>query len=135
MWVNFGVPCGTASRAREIRLSHQHHGPRPMRSEAFPDGLPANQLPENSLLRLRSANRLYSVTTKLIKNLSSHTVWAVENPSRSYLWRTSYFQELSKDRETYRFEYHMCMFGGLRFKRKLISDKLQRIRRCNPCLP
>ena len=26
LWVHFGVPCGTASRAREIRLSQQHHG-------------------------------------------------------------------------------------------------------------
>ncbi len=94
LWVHFGVPCGTASRAREIRLSQQHHGPRPMRSEAYPDGLPANQLSENSLLRLRAANRLYSFTIKRIKNLNSHTIWTVENSSRSYLWQTSYFQEL-----------------------------------------
>lgn len=88
-----------------------------MRSSQRPDGLPAHQLSQISLDRLRAANRLYAFTVQVINTLNDHTVWTVENPSRSYLWETSYFQELVQSRKTYRFEYHMCMFGGLRFKR------------------
>ena len=30
LWLHFGVPCGTASRAREIRLNRFVHGPPPL---------------------------------------------------------------------------------------------------------
>lgn len=116
LWVHFGVPCGTSSRAREIRLSKYHHGPRPMRSADYPDGLPPHELPRSSLDRLRAANRLYALTVRVIRYLNEHTIWTVENPSGSYLWDTSYFQGLLAEKQTFRFEYHMCMFGGFRFK-------------------
>ena len=117
LWIHFGVPCGTASRSRDIRMSDTHHGPLPMRSDQHPDGLPSWQLARSALVRLRAANRLYRLTVRIIRNLNPHTVWSVENPSRSYLWQTSYFQQLLQSGEVFRFEYHMCMFGGLRFKR------------------
>ena len=41
LWVHFGVPCGTASKARFKRLSKKkHHGPPPSRGPRWPDGLP-----------------------------------------------------------------------------------------------
>ena len=33
-------PCGTASRARDVPLSGEQHGPPPLRSEEFPMGFP-----------------------------------------------------------------------------------------------
>ena len=117
LWIHFGVPCGTASRAREIRMAKDHHGPLPMRSDLWPDGLPPWQLSRNAVARLRAANRLYHLTVRVISKLHPHTVWSVENPSRSHLWQTSYFQQLLNTPGVFRFEYHMCMFGGLRFKR------------------
>ena len=38
VWIHFGIPCGTSSRARDKPLSASHHGPLPFRSEAWPDG-------------------------------------------------------------------------------------------------
>lgn len=40
-FVHMGPPCGTASRARNIPLSKDAHGPPPLRSAEFPDGLPS----------------------------------------------------------------------------------------------
>ena len=60
VWVHFGIPCGTASRARERRMSKTHL------SKHFPDGLPPHLLSQNSRDRLRAANRLYHFMQKLI---------------------------------------------------------------------
>ena len=43
-YVHFGVPCGTASRAREVRLKNKSGkanfiDPKPLRNDSFPDGL------------------------------------------------------------------------------------------------
>ena len=56
LWVHFGVPCGTASRARFRRLNKRVHGPPPLRSLKWPNGLP--NVRGTNLLRLRAANRL-----------------------------------------------------------------------------
>eukprot|EP00972_Heterocapsa_arctica_P030228 4452749-Heterocapsa_arctica.AAC.1 len=40
VFVWFGIPCGTMSRARGIRLPNGAPGPQPLRSEAMPLGLP-----------------------------------------------------------------------------------------------
>ena len=64
LWVHFGIPCGTASMARYKRLSKRIHGPPPLRSSRWPDGLP--NITGTNLLRLRAANRLYAFMSKLI---------------------------------------------------------------------
>ena len=90
LWVHFGVPCGTASMARYKRLSKRVHGPPPLRSLRWPDGLPT--VKGTNLLRLRAANRLYSFMAKLIIQLeASKITWTVENPWTSLLWKTSYW--------------------------------------------
>ena len=58
LWVHFGVPCGTASRARFRRLSRKIHGPPPLRNSKFPDGIPG--IKGLHLIKLRAANKLYS---------------------------------------------------------------------------
>ena len=65
LWVHFGVPCGTASRARFRRISRRIHGPPPLRSSRFPDGLPG--LKGLHAIKLRAANHLYSYMRKLNK--------------------------------------------------------------------
>ena len=73
VWVHFGVPCGTASRARERRMSKAHFGPRPMRSKQYPDGLPPHLLNQNSRDRLRAANRFVSLYAE------AHFEFAIHN--------------------------------------------------------
>ena len=115
VWIHFGIPCGTSSRARDKPLSASHHGPLPFRSEAWPDGLP--HLPERYLPRLRAANRLYAFMRDLLIAASrTAVVWSVENPWRSYLWDTSYWQAIDSVFKPVYVECHHCMFGGERRK-------------------
>ena len=125
--VHFGIPCGTASRARERRMSKTHFGPRPMRSKHFPDGLPPHLLSQNSRDRLRAANRLYHFMQKLILSLPSTTVWTIENPLRSWLWQTSYFQQIQEQTQVLFFQFDMCMFGGKRLKRTGIATNCENL--------
>ena len=127
VWVHFGIPCGTASRARERRMSKTHFGPRPMRSKHFPNGLPPHLLSQNSRDRLRAANRLYHFMQKLILSLPSTTVWTIENPLRSWLWKTSYFQEIEEQTKVLFFQFDMCMFGGKRLKRTGIATNCENL--------
>ena len=117
LWLHFGVPCGTASRAREIRLNRLVHGPPPLRDQRFPDGLPPHRLSAKNLLRVRSANRLYSFMMRLILLLDPNKIWTIENPLRSWLWATSYVKAVKRRIKTYFGRFDMCMFGGKRFKK------------------
>ena len=55
LWIHLAPVCGTASRAREIRRFS--NDPKPLRSDAFPEGLP--NLSEEHQRRLRIANELF----------------------------------------------------------------------------
>ena len=54
-YCHFGLPCRTTSRAREIPMSSKHHGPKPLRSDEFPDGIP--NLTQKDKERLDLANK------------------------------------------------------------------------------
>ena len=82
-----GVPCGTASRAREIPI--EGGGPEPIRSPEFPDGLP--NLRHRDKERVRKANLVDAAACRLI--LTCHetgTAWTLENPTNSLFWLTSF---------------------------------------------
>lgn len=119
-WVHFGVPCGTSSRARLKRMSAKRHGPPPLRSARFPDGLPG--LKGVSLRRVQQANLLYSFMADLILELDKHSIcWTVENPWTSFLWETSYWRKVHRRKPVY-CELHNCMFGGERLKRTCLAS-------------
>lgn len=65
-------PCGSASRARQIPLKRKfgskRNGPRPLRTDQFPNGIP--NLNPSQLSRVSLVNQLYHLTAKLVK-------WAV----------------------------------------------------------
>ena len=120
LWVHWGIPCGTASRARFRRLSRRSHGQPPLRTDRWPDGLPS--LLGVNLIRVRAANRLYAFMTDLIPKLHQMgVVWTVENPWTSLVWKTSYWKRIEKLRPWY-CELHNCMFGGSRLKRTCIAS-------------
>lgn len=84
LWVHWGIPCGTASRARFRRLSRRSHGPPPLRTDRWPDGVPS--LTGLNLVRVRLSNRLYAFMAYLIPKLQAHNVvWTVENPTGNAL--------------------------------------------------
>ena len=54
--VTAAVPCGTASRAREIPIKN---GPKPLRNDSYPYGLPDLKGPD--LARVTAANKIYAL--------------------------------------------------------------------------
>ena len=130
LWVHFGIPCGTASRARCRRLSAKVHGPPPLRNSKYPDGIPG--IKGLHLIKLRAANRLYSFMRKLILQLNkAGIVWTVENPLTSLLWETSYWSEIAVATDPFYCELHNCMFGGQRLKRTCLASNNKAIMALN----
>ena len=78
-------PCGTASRAREIRR-RAGPDPQPLRSSDFPRGLP--HVHGADLVRLQSANQLYDFTAAVFTKCALLGVPCVmENPLNSLFWQ------------------------------------------------
>ena len=120
LWTHFGVPCGTASKARCIRMSKKKHGPPPLRSHRFPLGLPT--LKGSNLARVRAANNLYSFTMSLIKKLDRlGKIWTLENQFSSLLWETPYWVSVREEISPFVIELDYCMFGGKRRKHTAIA--------------
>ncbi len=113
------MPCGTPSRARFRRLSRKTHGPPPLWSDRWPDGVPS--LTGINLVRVRLSNRLYSFRARLIPKLHQRSiVW------KSLLWKTSSWKRLEKLRPWY-CELRNCMFGGSRLRCTCIASNCSAI--------
>ena len=117
--VHASPPCGTASRARDIPLSVSkggragQHGPPPLRSESYPEGLPG--LADHNLMIVQLANLVYSSISEIIWLAQERgLLWSIENPKRSYMWLTKFFRSLWE-----KFIHNLfqgCMHGGTRDK-------------------
>ena len=126
--VYMSPPCGTASRAREIRRRKPNSegkiiDPKPLRSDAHPDGLP--WLKGIAKEKVRIANVLYANMVRLAEWCDQNGIaWAIENPSNSHMWETMAFRRLRKAKwddllkNPYeRVKFQNCMHGGSRPKR------------------
>ncbi|CAK9027785.1 Sodium channel protein 60E, partial [Durusdinium trenchii] len=113
---HFAPSCGTASRARERPLPGFKTAPKPLRSDAHPDGLP--NLTESEHQRVSEANRSYAAMSELIFALVELGVSiSIENPGNSLLWKTSFLKHLLGKLPTYHVcTFHHCMHGGKRDK-------------------
>ena len=132
LWTHFGVPCGTASRARLRRMSTNHHGPPPLRSDRWPLGLPS--LTGKNLAKVRAANILYRFTCDLILELDSLSkVWTLENPWNSLLWKTPYWTDVASRCNPYMVELDYCMFGGKRKKHTGLATNCAAAMELNVC--
>ena len=117
LWI--APPCGTASRAREKPLpSFVRAGlkvPEPLRNDLFPDGL--SHLSNTDKQKVEEANQLYEQVTKVVLealNLQLHV--AIENPTNSLYWETSFFEPLKKVMHAFFVTFHNCCHGGARPK-------------------
>ena len=78
--VHIAPPCGTCSRAREIKLSSSWHGPQPLRNEVYPYGVP--WMSAKDAERVDSANNLYKHMAEFCKFLEEISIaWTIENPT------------------------------------------------------
>ena len=88
--IHLGLPCGTASLARERPVSEALRAqgapnPPPLRSAMFPLGLP--NLSEYHRAKVDSANLLYKLAIEIILFCRRRQVIvSVENPANSWLW-------------------------------------------------
>ena len=120
VYVHEAPPCGTASRARERRLAAEllaqgWKQPRPLRSDEHPEGIPG--LTGTEAARVQAANQLYAFTAAFA--LAAHqqgVLWSVENPTRSHMWNTSWYQALCSQQGAFACNFHACMHGGCRKK-------------------
>ena len=110
-------PCGTCSLARNIQLRDQYgralHGPRPLRSAEFPEGLMGLTTVERA--RVSAANKLYELVAQVV--LFAHTnklLVVVENPRSSLFWLTKFWKSVG---HLMKYTAHQaCAYGGSRPK-------------------
>ena len=106
------IPCGTASKAREIRLSKSHHGPKPLRSYEFPEGLP--NLSPRDQERVKKANEIYDAVSDLLQlALDRGCLIAVENPRGSYVWEYKWYKKLISVKDIFDVDYQHCKWTPL----------------------
>ena len=110
--VHLGPPCGTASKAREIRRK-RGPDPRPLRSPNFPDGIPG--LGGLARAKVLAANTLYRLTAQVLDYCVVNDIpISVENPLRSYFWDTKHMKRCRRKHQSKLYEtvFHHCMYGS-----------------------
>ena len=120
VYAHFGVPCGTASRAREIYIED---GPVPLRSMDEPDGI--STLDGVELQRVLLANQIYETACMYI--ILCHfngKHWSLEQPARSLFWQTSFWKAVLQVLDPIYVTFHNCMWGGQRPKRTTLATDL-----------
>lgn len=125
--VHMGLPCGTASRARDrpIPAKLRAQGapsPKPLRSAIHPLGLP--NLAGVNRAKVHSANILYQLAIQILVFLAGRTVIiSIENPANSYLWPALVALAIKTSLEAAellnkleRVTFHACCHGSSRRK-------------------
>ena len=89
-WTHMGLPCGTASRAREKPVSKKLRDkgapqPRPLRDQDHLMGL--HNLTPAEQRRVDGANQVYQAAEGILFTIFILGLWvSIENPERSWLW-------------------------------------------------
>ena len=85
-WTHMGLPCGTASRAREKPVSVRGAPqPRPLRDQNNLLGL--DNLTASEQNRVDGANKVYRTAEHVLFQIFLLGLWvSLENPERSWLW-------------------------------------------------
>lgn len=127
IWI--APPCGSASRARAIPLKKRagrngkrsiwgQHGPRPLRSDDCPNGLP--NLTDSEMSRISISNQLYFLTAKLVRWATEHgVIFVVENPQFSLFWATTFWTEVAH--LAMYSVFHTCQYGRIRKKKTMFA--------------
>lgn len=113
-------PCGSASRARSIRLKRKHGQPlpKPFRSDRYPNGL--NGLPFTDRIKISKANKLYHLTARIVEwAMDVGVIFCIENPQFSHFWNTTFMRDIWHLLDFTVF--HTCQYGGQRLKRTMLA--------------
>ena len=108
--IHAAPPCGTSTRARDIFVKN---GPVPLRSEAFPEGLPG--LHGLDALKVEAANQFYKHAAMILEEgVLFGCLCSAENPKRSYMWFTKWWRRIYA--EFFHTLFQACMHGSERDK-------------------
>ena len=116
-YLHVAPPCGTCSRAREIRHKElPGGGPPVLRTEVHPLGLPdLEQKFPHLAPRVTAANKVYDSIAQLVRKAKQRgTLWSMENPRNSILWLIPCIKDLCE--VCFFADFQACMFGGARPK-------------------
>ena len=87
-YIHLGMPCGTASRAREKPISHHQRqmgapNPPPLRSATHPLGLPHINPATTAGIRLAKANQLYRFVIQILYlAMRQYATWVRDQPRK-----------------------------------------------------
>ena len=115
--VHLAPACPTASRARERPLKALGAAaPQPLRSEAFPDGIP--NLPHKDFEKVCVDNDTYRATRILLEHLVLRRIsFSVANPASSWFWSCEPVASFIRKYPGHDTVFHQCMHGGTRDKK------------------
>ena len=123
LYVHMGPPCGTFTRARERPIPEWQMRmgapcPPPPRSDDHPEGLPANELSELDLLKVRKGNAIAEFCAQVAQHCIEHgKYFSIENPTGSLLWKLPCYRTLLSHDDVRSVDFHACMWGSRRDKR------------------
>ena len=111
-------PCGTASRARSIKLKRKRNAPEPLRDDNNPNGL--RNLSFVNKMKISQANKLYHLTAQIVRYAVKHNmIVCVENPQFSLFWATTFWVSVAK---LLRYTiFHSCQYGSNRQKKTMLA--------------
>ena len=122
------LDCSTKSRAREIPrdLGDGKPGPRPLRSDRYPDGLP--DLPRADQLRVSKDNLACSFVLTELQALADRGGGSVrENPLRSLHWELTQEKQMMATSPWQDTVYYACCFMGARCKAQRLRHNIDEI--------
>ena len=119
LWAHFAPSCGTASRSRE-RPSRKFEEmgfsiPKPLRSDAFPLGLPNLQGLDRE--KVITTNDTYKAMIEVAERcLQWGIAISIENPGNSLFWKIPFVLAFINRVKGFDAVFHHCAHGGLRDK-------------------
>ena len=117
---HFAPNCATFSRAREIPIKGVTNPPRPLRSSAFPLGIPEEVGRLSKKARTRLENDSFMAQDSGRRAMDLHRKgrkFSLEHPLRSIAMDLDEWVKLKNEPGVYFSEYHTCMFEGSRRKK------------------
>ena len=106
VYLHCEVPCGAASRAREIQV--YANDPQPLRDTSWPEGLPG--LSPRDAERVATANAIYQFAASAI--IMCHELgkdWSLEQPHRSLFWQPKYWKSVVQHVDPVYVKFDHCM--------------------------
>ena len=115
IFVHATPPSGTVARTRARKFSRSHQTresmPLPLRSGAKPEG--ADNLTETDQRRVATANKIFRTNATFLSACADMNIAiCVGHPTKSLMWKTSWFKSLLRKHDLHTVDFQQCVWGG-----------------------